>query len=211
MQFHSRDLSELDDLTEEHLGFSALSDGLGFQKNPSPARQPQGTGATAAGPAMPVLNTTRATPRVSTAPITSVLQEPAASPRLRLTAFALDACIVLIPLALAWKLSLRAEALEVVRHNAGSAALLYTAILAAYFLLSESFGGQSLGKMMLNLRVVEDDKYQKPIGLAYAAARLVLLIAGIAGLGIGLLASFVDKKRRPLHDRYTGSIVRRKV
>lgn len=33
MQFHPKDLSELDDLTEEHLGFSALSDGLGFTRN----------------------------------------------------------------------------------------------------------------------------------------------------------------------------------
>ena len=58
---------------------------------------------------------------------------------------------------------------------------------------------------------MEDDKYQKPTGLPHAALRLFLLIAGTALFGLGLLASFWDAKRRPWHDRYSGSIVRRKV
>lgn len=51
---------------------------------------------------------------------------------------------------------------------------LFGVIFSVYFLLSESFGGQSLGKMFLGLRVVEDDKYQKPTGLSHAAKRLAL-------------------------------------
>lgn len=224
MQFHPRDLSELDDLTEEHLGFSALSDGLGFKKSNKPvARETEseetkkmsfsGIGAVSAGPAMPVLNAREKVRVAAAAPVTakSILQEPAASPFLRLAAFVIDSAVVLIPLVLCWKISFRAEAWEIFRADIGSAALLYSMILASYLLLAESFGGQSLGKMSLDLHVVEDDKYQKPIGLRQAAARLVLLVLGTAALGIDFLAILRDPKRRPLHDRYTGSIVRRKA
>jgi uncharacterized RDD family membrane protein YckC len=82
-------------------------------------------------------------------------------------------------------------------------------ILAAYFLLSESFGGQSLGKMIFGLRVVEDDKYQKPTGLKHAVARIGFFLLGALFFGLGLLASFWDSKRRPWHDRFSSSIVRR--
>ena len=229
MQFHPRDLSELDDLTEEHLGFSALSDGLGFGKktglrpgapvDPEEAEEQadrkkqlaySGIGAVAAGPAMPVLQKNIQVGRTVPASAASVLKEPAASPFLRLGAFAVDALSVLIPFTLAWRLSFRGEAVEIFLDNIAPPLFLYGVLLAAYFLLSESFGGQSLGKMTLNLQVVEDDKYQKPIGLKHTAARLVVLVLGTVALGLGLFAAFRDPKRRPWHDRFTGSIVRRK-
>ena len=65
--------------------------------------------------------------------------------------------------------------------------------------------------MLFGLRVVEDDKYQKPTGLSHAAKRLFLFVVGSSLLGLGLLASFWDTKRRPWHDRYSGSIVRKKA
>jgi uncharacterized RDD family membrane protein YckC len=265
MQFHPNDLSELDDLTEEHLGFSALSDGLGFSRGKkakpaaeeraepsSPARfstptsddraRPtapaapvfSGIGAVSAGPARPAPSITRplaaptytannaGTVAATTAPAAKatkasptsaaqVLAEPAAPRWLRTAAFLLDTSIILLPFAGAWLLSFGADAWAIFRADMRPPVLLFSLIFGAYFLLSESFGGQSLGKMAFNLRVVEDDKYQKPTGLKHAVLRIALFLIGGGMLGFGFLASFWDGKRRPWHDRYTGSIVRRQA
>lgn len=235
MQFHPKDLSELDELTEEHLGFSALSDGLGFAKNSKKApvkpaadfdsdpllqkKAFSGTGAVAAGPARPVLPqktvtaqaavpapATRATPSPT---VQNVLAEPAAPRVDRVAAFLLDLAFVFLPLAAAWWFAFGEDAMEIFREDRRPPLMLFGAIFAVYFLLAESFGGQSLGKMALGLRVVEDDKYQKPTGFAHAVKRLALFAAGAVFFGLGFLASFWDAKRRPWHDRYSGSIVRK--
>jgi uncharacterized RDD family membrane protein YckC len=233
MQFHPKDLSELDELTEEHLGFSALSDGLGFSKQSKKAPQKaldlfdapaandaelqrkafSGTGAVAAGPARPASPLAApAKPRVTAAPsAANVLAEPAAPRALRVAAFLLDLLMIFVPMAFAWWLSFRAESWAVFNQDRRPPLFLFAVIFGAYFLLSESFGGQSLGKMLLGLRVIEDDKYQKPTGLGHAATRLLLLTLGSVFFGLGLLASFWDPKRRPWHDRFSGSIVRKKA
>lgn len=263
MEFHPNDLSDLDDLTEEHLGFSALSDGLGFSKSKNPLPHPAtikspgplkaseipsidadfdedpapatsdrklapyyGSGATVAGPirvAPGISGKTQsatqnaATPKTATSTILGptpaaaalVLAEPAAPRLLRLAAFLIDSLLILVPLALAWIVSFGSDAKEIFLQDPLSPLGLFAVIFAAYFLLSESFGGQSLAKMMLGLRVVEDDKYQKATGFSHAVARLGLFLLGGLCLGVGFFASFWDAKRRPWHDRYSGSIVRR--
>jgi|GEM_PF-2275494 len=224
MQFHPKDLSELDDLTEEHLGFSALSDGLGFTRNSKKApaasaftdfdrageedpalrkKALSGTGAVAAGPARPVIT------RVAAA--SNVLSEPGAPRADRVAAFLIDLALIATPLILSWWVSFGSRAMELFREDRRPPLFLFGVIFTVYFLLSESFGGQSIGKMLLGLRVVEDDKYQKPTGLSHAAKRLALLFAGVACLGLGLFASFWDAKRRPWQDRLSGSIVRKKA
>lgn len=226
MQFHPKDLSELDDLTEEHLGFSALSDGLGFSKtskkapplpsepdfdSPDLARKAlSGAGAVAAGPARPAPRAA-AIPNARSVAAPNVLAEPAASPGLRTLAFLIDFALIALPLSLAWVISFGAESMAIFRQDRATPIFLFSVIFAVYFLLSESFGGQSIGKMALGLRVVEDDKYQKPTGLRHAARRILLFVIGAACFGLGLLACFWDSKRRPWHDRYSSSIVRRKV
>jgi uncharacterized RDD family membrane protein YckC len=236
MEFHPNDLSDLDDLTEEHLGFSALSDGLGFsrpkRKAPSSPAEPEktepgftrpaaaeiarqrsfsGIGAVAAGPDMPAPGITKKAPAFSTAaaPAAQILAEPAAPRALRLGAFLLDALFILMPLSLAWFLSFGAAGRTIFFQDPKPPLALFAVIFGVYFLLSESFGGQSLGKMLLGLRVVEDDKYQKPTGFRHALARMALFLLGLLCLGLGFFASFWDAKRRPWHDRYSGSIVRR--
>lgn len=231
MQFHPKDLSELDELTEEHLGFSALSDGLGFTKKPSKQAELQeepekktlatsGIGAIAAGPARPAPAIFGAPKNIyPTSPVmmaskpsveANPLMEPAAPIPQRVFAFLIDTLIVLLPLSAAWWFSFRQEALSLALQNRPSALLLFGAIFAGYFLISESFGGQSLGKMFLHLYVVEDDKYQKATGLRHALLRIILFALGTACAGLGLLYAFHDHKRRPFHDRYSGSIVRKK-
>lgn len=249
MQFNPKDLSELDDLTEEHLGFSALSDGLGFSKNaknaptakpgqilddfdsdqePLRAKALSGTGAIAAGPARPAPNFGSLNPATGTsskipglrvgdpaarpAPAASanVLSEPAAPRWERSAAFLLDAILIFAPLCAAWFASFREHAKVIFEADPKTPLLFIGVVFGAYFLLSESFGGQSIGKMIFGLRVVEDDKYQKPTGFWYASVRLGLFLLGTAFFGLGLLASFLDPKRRPWHDRYSGSIVRKR-
>lgn len=240
MEFHPNDLSDLDELTEEHLGFAALSDGLGFSKKREPVlpatkgviesieldfdqeaplhapvapakKNPpwmNGAGAVAAGPARYAPAVAKAA--APTAP-TQTLQpklELAASSHLRLAAFAMDILFVAIPFSLAWFFSFGGEAWEIFSDNPISPLSLVGLIFVAYLLLSESFGGQSVGKMIFRLQVVEDDKYQKPTGLSHAFFRIILLALS-AATGIGLLSSFWDKKRRPWQDRFSGSIVRR--
>ena len=228
MQFHPKDLSELDELTEEHLGFSALSDGLGFSKQAKKAPvkafesfdQPlpkardaelqrkalSGIGAVAAGPARPA-----PMPPTRSVPAPNVLAEPAAPRELRIAAFALDLLMIFIPMAFAWWFSFHGQAWAIFNQDRRPPLFLFAVIFGAYFLLSESFGGQSLGKMLLGLHVVEDDKYQKPTGLSHAATRLFLFVLGGGFFGLGFLASFWDAKRRPWHDLYSGSIVRKKA
>lgn len=227
MQFHSKDLSDLDELTEEQLGFSALSEGLGLtrptQKRPSAPSEEEtqsqdqdrkramalsGIGAVSAGPARPAPTIKTAGPRQQA--VASPLVEPAAPRILRVCAFLFDATFVAVPFCGAWFYSFGEEAVALFVESWRSPSLLFSAMLGTYFLLSESFGGQSLGKMLFGLRVVEDDKYQKPTGFRHALARLILLVAGMGLAGLGLLASFVDFKRRPWQDRYSGSIVRKK-
>lgn len=247
MEFHPKDLSELDELTEEQLGFSALSEGLGFSKKRQQAPKLEddfdldeekaklsfsGTGAVAAGPARPapgfatsgknnvttVKNPAMAASTLSTnayasvgvKPVANPLQEPAAPQSIRAAAFLVDTAIVLLPLALAWWASFGSDAFQILSENLRAPIVLFSVIFASYFLLSESFGGQSLGKMVFHLRVVEDDKYEKPTGLTHALIRLGILVLGAAFAGLGLLSSFRDSKRRPWHDIYSGSIVRRK-
>lgn len=262
MDLDPRQLDDLDELTEEHLGFSALSDGLGFssqkrrlavpsssdatpkspsvaeefvasqksgteapvlpQKNPKPYQksfQPnQGAGASLAGPVrfhVPQghikLAAQAAKPAPEASPAVSAMLEPAAPRSLRALAFAADLAVLTLPLAAALLVLFPiSELLQILHSNNRGLITLYAAYLTSYFLLSESFGGQSPGKMILSLHIVEDDKYQKPIGFRLALARLPLFFLSAATLGLGLLFSFADGKRRSWHDKISGTIVRRR-
>lgn len=213
-----KDLSELEELTEEHLGFSPLSDGLGFElkakEKPFTDSLQMGAGAVAAGPAMPVLTrSAKATPGSipNLRPAALAMQEPGAPLSLRTAAFFSDLFFLSAPITLALLWNFSVEELRVLFvDNRKSFAIFYLIFFMSYFLLSESFGGQSPGKMLFNLRIVEDDKYQKPIGLNTAFARLVSLLPATGFLGIGLWTAFWDSKSRPFHDKVTGSIVRSK-
>lgn len=255
MQFHPKDLSELDELTEEHLGFSALSDGLGFSKQKKSSASPEsrsdlrsdgldarskklsmGTGAVSAGISMPAPGaflpprSSNASPATSSAvssasasaavsaPLASTqaqtaspLTAPAAPALIRSAAFFVDFAIVFFPLVGTWIFSFGSQSLPLFLQNPQTPLTLFAIIFVVYFLLSESFGGQSLGKMLLGLRIVEDDKYEKPIRLNHTVFRLVTFVFGLGLFGAGLWMSFRDSKKRPWHDRYTGTIVRKKL
>jgi uncharacterized RDD family membrane protein YckC len=227
MQFHPNDLQELDELTEEHLGFAPLSKGLGLHKalesqGSSPASEsPQkptplapaapnlGTGAVMAGPVSYNTKAAAGSVKQSKSVPHPILGIPAASPPLRSAAFFLDICFVTLPLALGWWVSFGAYSSMMLLESLSTTVGLWALTLWGYLLLSESLGGQTLGKMLLGLRVVEDDKYQKPAGLKDALARHLLLLLGALCFGIGWWAALFDPKKRPLHDRWTSTIVRK--
>lgn len=223
MDFHQNNLSDLDDLTEEHLGFSALSDGLGFSRKVEPFSQTQkqpenkqpaimGTGATLAGPvsfsssiAKPTLVSPRAnlSPAIASAP--TVAKSPPyiwASPLTRSSAFLADLIFLLTPLAAIWIFLFRDFSLELILENPLSPALLLSSIFFLYFFLSEGLGGQSPGKMLLGIQVVEDDKYMKPIGVKVAVIRTFLFVVSLASF-LGIAWSLIDRKGRTLHDMWT--------
>lgn len=234
------ELDELDELTEENLGFSALSDGLGFTKKvestsqtppvvkqaliapekslPTQRSQPETfreppTGATLAGPVLPAKQTPKiainnsAKTQEEPKEIKASISEPAAPIIMRTAAFAIDILLASLPWAMAFYY-LGISYTELDPKIFVSFIPLY---LFVYFLLGESLGGQSLGKILLKLKIVEDDKYQKGISFRLAFPRLICACLGLLFAGIGLLLSFWDIKHRCLHDKLTGTIVRRAI
>jgi uncharacterized RDD family membrane protein YckC len=80
-------------------------------------------------------------------------------------------------------------------YLAGFLAFLGLAYAAAF----TGLRGQTLGKMMLGLRVV-DGSGRSP-GPSRAALRVAAAVVGIAALGLGAFAILLDPARRALHDR----------
>ncbi len=192
------ELQEFSVLTEQNLDFSILDRGLGF------GSQEKGAGATAAG-APRFVNTSKAT-------VSSPVQLPAASPWIRSGAFLLDLGVLFAPWVLVFSTVLRGEvALGFSSVSRVQVVGFFGLYCFSYFLISESLGGQSIGKMLLGLRIVEDDKYEKPAGFGKALARMAIFPLSTLSLGIGLLWAFTDHKRRPWHDRATRTIVRKKA
>jgi uncharacterized RDD family membrane protein YckC len=136
-----------------------------------------------------------------------VLDLPIASAGLRVIARAIDiiisvfaAFLVLVGLGL-----LNDDTVTII---VGS--LIGFAVLLGYPILMEAFwGGRTLGKAMLKLRVVRDDG--APIRLTQATARGALGLVDVWGtLGfLGLVSMFVSKRSQRLGDLVAGTIVLR--
>jgi len=231
MDFHQNNLSDLDDLTEEHLGFSALSDGLGFSKKVEPFSQnpkqveikqnaPMGTGATLAGPisfspslVLPSqsnvrLNTVTPAQPIAAAVSTKAAPYPWASPISRSLALLADLAFLLSPLAAIWIFLFRDFSLDLLLESPTAPAALLASIFFLYFFLSEGLGGQSPGKMLLGIQVVEDDKYTKPIGVKTAVIRTFLFVLSLASV-FGIAWSLIDRKGRALHDMWTNTATKK--
>lgn len=83
-------------------------------------------------------------------------------------------------------------------------------LLLFYFLFTEGFGGQSIGKMLMKIEIVENNNYRKPIGLRLAAIRLIYFLMGLLFFGLGLVSALRDSNFRAWHDRATRSLVYRR-
>ncbi|HEV8224166.1 MAG TPA: RDD family protein [Rubrobacteraceae bacterium] len=85
--------------------------------------------------------------------------------------------------------------------------LLYLILAFAYFTLLEGNRGQTLGKMLLGIKVVREDNGEVP-GLGAAAIRTVLrLIDGIFAYLVGFIAIQISSKNQRLGDMAANTLV----
>jgi len=79
-----------------------------------------------------------------------------------------------------------------------------------YFTLLEGYLGQTLGKMLLGIKVIREDTGEVP-GLGAAAIRTVLrLVDGLFGYLVGFIVVLASAKRQRLGDMAAHTLVVRK-
>jgi uncharacterized RDD family membrane protein YckC len=88
--------------------------------------------------------------------------------------------------------------------------LVYLVGVFAYYLLLEGYLGQTVGKMLLGIKVVREDKGEVP-GLGAAALRTLLrIIDGIFFYAVAFVSVLVTQKNRRLGDMSANTLVVRK-
>jgi uncharacterized RDD family membrane protein YckC len=161
-----------------------------------PLHDPAAPGAGGGSPAAPV-------PPSTPAPAASAPPEAAADARARLGAAVLDHVILLAIDAAVVYFTLRMAALAPAEWRLLPPAPLF-AFLAllklAYFFAFTALGGQTIGKMAFNIRVVADRAGR--VDAARAARRTLAGALSSAALGLGFVPALVGSERRALHDRF---------
>ena len=76
---------------------------------------------------------------------------------------------------------------------------------ACYFTVLHSYGGQTLGKVFMGIRVVSEDGLLLPVGASFL--RLVGYLLSMMPLGAGFLWAAVDKNHAAWHDKLACSRV----
>jgi uncharacterized RDD family membrane protein YckC len=103
--------------------------------------------------------------------------------------------------------STTAEGGQVAFSLSGLAAFLYFVVVFAYYTLLEGYLGQTLGKMLLGIKVVREDTGELP-GLGAAAIRTVLrIIDGIAFYLVAFISVLASQKNRRLGDMAANTLV----
>jgi uncharacterized RDD family membrane protein YckC len=88
--------------------------------------------------------------------------------------------------------------------------LIYLVVIFAYYTLLEGYLGQTLGKMLLGIKVVREDNGGVP-GLGAAAIRTVLrIIGGILFYLVAFISVLATQKNRRLGDMAANTLVVRK-
>ena len=92
----------------------------------------------------------------------------------------------------------------------GLGSLIYIVGVFAYYLLLEGYLGQTVGKMLLGIKVVREDNGGVP-GLGAAALRTVLrIIDGILFYAVAFVSVLATQKNRRLGDMVANTLVVRK-
>ena len=92
----------------------------------------------------------------------------------------------------------------------GIPALVTFVVFLLYFTVLEGYLGQTVGKMLLGIKVIREDNGGVP-GLSTAALRTVLrLIDGLFGYLVGFIAVMASAKRQRLGDMAAHTLVVRK-
>jgi uncharacterized RDD family membrane protein YckC len=74
------------------------------------------------------------------------------------------------------------------------------------YLVAFTAGGQTLGKMVAGIRVVQSDS-EAPLGLGRAFLRTLLWVVLAVPAGLGFLTALFNRDHRGLHDRFAGTRV----
>jgi uncharacterized RDD family membrane protein YckC len=127
--------------------------------------------------------------------------------RRRVLAFAVDVIIVAILTAVGMRLATAimtvAPRLDLVAQAFGRTWQLVVPV--AYFVLGHGTDGQTPGKRLLGVRVLDEDG--APIGYLRALGRGVATVVAVVPLGIGLAVAAFRRDRRGLHDLLAGTRV----
>ena len=92
----------------------------------------------------------------------------------------------------------------------GLGSLLYIVVVFAYYTLLEGYLGQTLGKMLLGIKVVREDSGEVP-GLGAAAIRTVLrIIDGLFAYLVAFITVLVSRKNQRFGDMAAHTLVVRK-
>jgi uncharacterized RDD family membrane protein YckC len=99
------------------------------------------------------------------------------------------------------------DAFGVEFHLTGVAWLIFSGLIAIYYILMEGYLGQTLGKMVVGIKVVREGTGEVP-GLKAATIRTLLrLVDGLASYMVALVAVSVTEKRQRLGDMTAHTLV----
>jgi uncharacterized RDD family membrane protein YckC len=88
--------------------------------------------------------------------------------------------------------------------------VLYIAIIALYYILLEGYLGQTVGKMLLGIKVIREDNGEVP-GLGGASIRTVLrIIDGLFSYLVAFITVLISGKNQRLGDMAAHTLVVRK-
>jgi uncharacterized RDD family membrane protein YckC len=88
--------------------------------------------------------------------------------------------------------------------------VLYGAIVVLYYILLEGYLGQTVGKMLLGIKVVREDDGEVP-GLAGATIRTLLrIVDGISGYLVAFITVLISGKNQRFGDMAAHTLVVRK-
>ena len=122
---------------------------------------------------------------------------------IRLVAYIIDALIIAVPAGIIGGIlgAARSSALS------GLWNLIVTVVAIAYFIYLWGSRGQTIGMMPFNLRVVDANTGQSPIGYGKAAIRYIGLIISSIVCYIGLIWAAFDARKQGWHDKIAGTVV----
>ena len=133
---------------------------------------------------------------------------PAASIPSRLAAGTIDVTLLLALDALVVWLTLRLAGLGVASIEVLPAAPLAAFLLlldGGYLVVLTATGGQTFGKMVAGIRVVDTDG--RSVSNAAALMRATTMVLSLLAAGVGLIWMCTVRDRRGLHDRIAGTLV----
>jgi uncharacterized RDD family membrane protein YckC len=80
------------------------------------------------------------------------------------------------------------------------------AVMFTYFTVAIALTGRTLGMRLLSVRTIDERTGLIPTG-GQSVKRALSYIVSLALFGLGLAFAFIDRERRPLHDRLSKTIV----